>query len=55
MSNFDWLAAQGWQAAAHGDFDFSATPPAPDETIAVPLAQLGKQVEVTHVDRFFQP
>lgn len=41
MSNFDWLAAQGWQAAAHGDFDFPATAPALDDTVVVPLAHLG--------------
>jgi tRNA-modifying protein YgfZ len=41
MSNFDWLAAQGWQAAAQGDFDFAAAPPALDATIIVPLAHLG--------------
>jgi tRNA-modifying protein YgfZ len=41
MSNFDWLAAQGWQAAAQEDSNFAAPPAALDDTVVVPLAHLG--------------
>jgi tRNA-modifying protein YgfZ len=41
MSNFDWLAAQDWRAAAHGDLAFDSAAPALDQTIIVPLAHLG--------------